>query len=526
MKKILINIGFVLALFSMLFTSCEEVEPEITEIEFERVFSPINLTARIRNMTAVELSWDIRDNVESYVVEISEDSLEFKSIIKTAEVTPDKLPYTAVLDGETQYSARIKGVSEGVADSKWSTIVFKTAAEDILPDVLPEDMDAKFVTLRWPAESEVTHFVINPGNVNRPITEDEVAAGAATITGLTGSTEYTVTLFRNDKRRGQAVFTTLIDVGNATRVYPEDDLSAVIAAAEEGETLVLYPGDYLVYSGKITIDKSISIIGLYPHEKPLLHVQFILENAVQSVEVKDVEMTGMYIDSDNAEAILDHAFQYGTDEVSYGSLSVVGCNIHDYNKSLFSAASSPNAKSSVESIVLDNSIVTNILTNSADFIDFRNGHVKNLKLMNSTFNNCAPGRDFIRLDDSSGSFPSSTSNVEIDHCTFYGVSNTDDRLLYVRFVENRLKVSNSIFAATTAYYTNQAKTAQPECSRNNYFNAPAFLPGGSSQSNAKYDLSSNYTTLDPGFADPENGDFTISNQDLIDDSIGDPRWLP
>src|SRR5690606_12161598 len=150
----------------------------------------------------------------------------------------------------------------------------------------------------------------------------------------------------------------------------------------------------------------------------------------------------------------------------------------------------------------------------------RNGHVKNLKLLNSTFNNCAPGRDFVRLDDSSGSFPGSTSNVEIDHCTFYKVSNTDDRILYVRFVDNTLKVTNSIFAETSAYFTNQSKTSQPECSRNNYFNAPAFLPGGTSQSGAKFDLSSNYTTLDPGFADPENGDFTVSNQTLIDNNIG------
>ena len=35
----------------------------------------------------------------------------------------------------------------------------------------------------------------------------------------------------------------------------------------------------------------------------------------------------------------------------------------------------------------------------------------------------------------------------------------------------------------------------------------------------------NYSTLDPGFADPASGDFTVSNQTIKDKNIGDPRWL-
>lgn len=31
-------------------------------------------------------------------------------------------------------------------------------------------------------------------------------------------------------------------------------------------------------------------------------------------------------------------------------------------------------------------------------------------------------------------------------------------------------------------------------------------------------------TLDPGFTDAANGNFKVSNQTIIDNEIGDPRW--
>lgn len=47
---------------------------------------------------------------------------------------------------------------------------------------------------------------------------------------------------------------------------------------------------------------------------------------------------------------------------------------------------------------------------------------------------------------------------------------------------------------------------------------------GSTVNNAQNDVSGKYTTLDPGFKDLENGDFTLSNEDLIYEKIGAPKW--
>lgn len=523
MKRKIKNIAYILGLFILISGGCKEVDPVIEDLEFDRVFTPVNVTAIIRNLTTAELNWNVRGDADHYVVELSEDSLVFGSIVKTVEVSPEQLPFRILLDGQTRYSARVKGVSSsGVQDSKWGMVTFKTDAENIFLPLDGANIGATTVTLKWPAGSDVTNLIIMPGGTSRIITAPEIAAGSATITGLTGETNYTVRLMRGTKQRGSVAFKTLIDLGGATPVYPENDLSLIIANAAEGDVLVLFPGEYLAYTGKITLNKSVSIKGLYPHNKPILHVQFVLEAGVQNVEVRDVDMDGTYLDPlTSLEVQLDHAFQYATTSVSYGSLSVNSSNIHDYGKSLISGAS-PNVASSVESISVTNCTVTNILAISADFIDFRAGHVANLSLKNSTFANCAPTRDFIRLDNSATAFPGRTSNVVIDQCTLYKVSTgISNRILYVRFTTNVMKVSNTIIAETGGMFTNQALSSQPEFSKNNYFNATAMYTGASP---IKIDASGTHTTLDPGFVNAAGGNFKVTNQTLIDNKIGDQRW--
>lgn len=512
MKIRLINIGFILALFSMFFAACEEVEPVIEEIEFDRIFAPVNLDARIRNMTAVELSWDIREGVDSYMVEISEDSLEFNSIIRTAEVAPGELPYTTVLDGETQYSARVKGVSDGVADSKWSTVVFETDPEDILPDVLPEDLEATFVTLRWPAGSEVTHFIINPGNVNRTITAEEKEAGAATITGLTGSTEYTVTLFRDSKRRGQVVFTTLVDVGTATRVYPEDDLLQVIASASDGDVLALFPGEYGTLENRLTIaiDKSISIRGVYPHDMPVIYGQLTCGATVTSIEVRNIIFRG-------ADA---GQFFNTVTGCNLGSLSIIDCDISGYTNNFIYN----NASGTYGSILVKGSYVHNIPGGGGDGIDFRGGAISSLTVENSTFANGF--RTFLRMQVECA--------TSFKNCTFYRISNVDNSNnngLFRSSGGGTFEVRNCLFVETgvqnptapqAGNFTRQASymVDAPEYANNNIYNCYNIFVGlytSASQVSA--------TELDPGFADPANGDFTVTNQTLIDENIGDPRWL-
>lgn len=531
MKKRIRNIISVLGLASLLFVACkDDIAPIIEELDFARVFTPIELTARIRNMTTVELNWTVNSSANSYVVEFSEDSLEFGNIIGTVNVNPDELPLSYKLAGETQYSARIKGINDsGIDESKWATIAFETDAENILFPIAEEDIQATTVVIKWPAGEDATHFMINPGNTERQITEQEITAGEATISDLIGETEYTVTMLKTDKQRGEVTFITLVDLEGVIQVHPEDDLSVIIAGAEDGDELILYPGEYLAYQGEIVLNKSISIKGLYPHDKPKLNIQFLVETGAQDITISDVEMIGEYIDATTSDDELQsYAFKYNSKDATFGNLIIQGCIIHNYEKSLFSSSSN---NFSLESLIIDNCIVSNFYNDGGDFIDFRMSYVAKLTISNSTFANCATenNRDFIRMDGSTKGNTyddgTRTPEIEVSNCTMYNVMNSGSsmkRFFYVRWSQHTIKSKNNLFAEMgISVYSNQSLTLQPECSYNNYFNADGYF---TDFAGIIIDNSSNYTTLDPGFVDAVNGNFTITNQTLLDNNVGDPRW--
>jgi hypothetical protein len=375
----------------------------------------------------------------------------------------------------------------------------------------PGDIKALEATFRWVANSNVTQIVLNPGAIIHIITPEEKIAGIATVTGLTSETVYSALLLNNTKTRGTATFTTGIDVGDNTLVMITDDLFQMIADAAPGDILLLEAGDYTAQTGTINLNKSITIQGLRNYDKPRLKVNFQINVGATDVNLIDLDLVG---DGTNLSDVVRY-----TEAGNYNSLLISGCNIHDFARSFIAG----NVTGSiVNTVTVENCIVTDILTSGGDFIDFRNSDVLNLTVKTSTFNNCAPGRDFFRLDDAGVSTQTGlTCNVLLESCTLFGVSNTTDRILYVRFQSNIIAVKNNLFADTSAYYSNQSKTdPNPTFLNNNYFNAPGFFDS----TKLLYDGSGTHTALDPGFVDAATGNFKITNQTLLDNQVGDPRW--
>lgn len=512
------SVGLVSAL--LLGGCSDDIDPVIEKLDFNRPFSPVELTAKVRNRTTVELNWTVKSNVDKYVIEIAEDELVFGNIIKTIEVTKDEVPYSVVLMGETTYSARVKSVITGKGDSKWSSVSFKTDSENIFNAVAAEDVKSTSVRLTWPAGSDVTHLVITPGDIRHDLTEGEIAEGAATVEGLTGETSYEASIYRNDRKRGTITFRTTVDLGDAIAVYPEDDLKAILEGANAGDVFALFPGDYAVSQGKINITQSIGIKGVRPDNRPVLHNQFVLGENV-SIEIRDIIAIGDGKD-EGGVSTTDHFIQIATSGVTaIGNILVDGCKISGYSKSLLAAGS---GTFSVNSVEFNNCVVSDILTSGADFIDFRSSAVAKLTLSNSTFYNCAVAREFIRMDNASA-FADVNPAIIIDHCTLYKVSvGSTKGVLYVRKAGNTSSIANTIIASTNTFYSTQSATTQPECDKNNYFEADDFLPT-SVVAKVLTDQSGNFTILNPGFANPDNGDFKVSDQTVIDNGTGDPRWL-
>jgi len=498
-------------------SACKKnIADEITDLNFSRLFSPTDVEAIVVNKTGVRLNWKKVSKAESYTIELFDNgNLDFSGTAARTipGITDKELPYTVSgLAGETNYSVRIKAVGEGADDSKWSSATFKTDAEQIFYAVDPADIEVHQVTLRWPADQVATQIILEPGNITHTVTAAEIAAGAATISGLTAETAYTAKLINGASTRGTVTFTTLIDLGGAIQVNPGDDLTSILESANDGDVFALMPGEYSTQD--ILVTKSISIKGARPADKPVLKGTIFRIKANAGLQLKDLVMDGTGSKENNQAIIYDEDLT-----TSYAAFKMEDCIVRNYTKGLFYVTT----KAWIQSVLLKGNIIYNIECNGGDFIDFRNGLATTFDFINNTVYNSALARDFFRMDAAgSTNFPSVRSIITINNNTFYNVSNGNNRrMLYIRLASHEITFNKNMLAATEGYYTNQSSTTIKEMSKNNYFNAPNFT--GSTTSGAKNDTG-DYMQLDPGFANAANGDFTVSNLTLKAGGIGDPRW--
>jgi hypothetical protein len=511
--------GLITALLlALVVSSCESYNEALLDgLSNSREFSPIGLTAVIRNQTAVELNWTTQENVDHYVVEFSADDPNFSTIYKTVEVTASQLPVRVQLEGETVYSIRVKAVTSGLADSKWNVTTASTLNEQIFLPVQPGDIEAKQATLRWVPNSTVTHLFLSPGSISRMITADEKASGVAVVTGLTPETDYIATLYNNTKKRGVQLFTTGIDIGTGILVTPTDDLFQKITDAPSGSILVFMPGDYTTQTGLIAVNKTLTLRGLKTDNKSKLKVNFTLGNNPANIsEVVSFSLIDLDLDGTDLSGGAITIDKVATTQL--GDVLISNCNVHDFPSQLIYGKESAKLKS----FTVDNSIIKKVnISGGADFIDFRAAYVEKVSLVKSTFDSCS-SRDFIRLDAASGlSGTTLATNVSIDACTIYVPTlPLSSRILYVRFLANTSTVRNTLFAVGSAVYASSSATAAPVFSNNNNFNSPNLMLAGS---NNRPDTSA--TVLDPQFVSASTGDFTVKNQTVIDKKIGDPRWI-
>jgi len=499
---------------SISFTGCkDDLLTEITTLDVPRVFSPTELQAIVVNKTGVRLNWKRVSNATSYTIEFFENAEFSGTPAKTiSQISFEQLPYTASgLSGETTYFVRVKAVGEGIDDSKWISATVTTDAEQIFKNVNADLLTASSVTLNWPAGEAATTITLTPGNITHAVTSAEIAKGEAVISGLTPETTYTAKMTNGSKVRGTMSFTTLLDLGGAIKVSPSDNLATVFGSANAGDVFALMPGTYNV-NAEVIISKSISIKGAKPSSKPVVNGLVFKLRGNAGLSLKDLNLTGAGATVSNQAIIYDEA-----SDNPYGALSVQDCEIQNYDKGMLYV----NVKARIEAVTFSGNIFKNITGTGGDFIDFRNGIANTLLFENNTVYNSVEARDLFRMDGGgSTNFPGVMSVITIRTNTFYGVSKAN-RFLYIRLASHQIHFTKNLVAETGGYHTNQASTTITTMSNNNYYNAPNFT--ASATSGAKNDTGP-FTTLNPGFANPAAGNFTISNVDLKANGIGDPRW--
>lgn len=524
MNKILRRISYTLGMCALAFTavSCDDEAEELTSVEYDRLFAPTELEIRIQDRTNIRASWECLSDADaqSYTIELFANDPNMACEGTATETYTDikENPYVITgLAGETTYSFRIKAVGE-TKESNWTTTVFTTEAEQIFQAVSDADITATSVTLRWIAGEEASTITVTPtkeGSTAAPVTytvtAEDIANGYATIDGLTPETPYKAVLKLDNRTRGTIEFTTSIDTGGMTLVAEGDDLVAAIEA-DKGEGLFLTGSTYEL--GDHTLSKAIAIAAA-PANKPIIHGRFIVNSDITSFT-----LTNLIFDGQNE---LDNVLQMSGATANLSTLTFENCEIRNMKKHLIYNG----VGATIGDIVINNCIWDNIEGNGGDGFDFREGDkLGSLIVTNTTFSNGV--RTFLRCQ------AELSGNISFTNCTFYNIctfnnSNNHGLFRITNGANSTFTVHNCIFYGIGftgasgnmgVWARTGSNMAGTESYANNYwFNSPN-LWGALHAS----DHESVATEADPGFADAANGDFTISNEDMIYYQVGDPRW--
>ena len=517
-------------------TSCSDPDEPITSVEFDRLFSPTELEAKVQNTTGVKLTWFAISAAEQYQVEFYADdaNMQFSGTPIAFTTTPSEgaqsgrtecswvLP-AGKLEGETTYSVRVKASGKGM-ESKWSGTTFETGTEQIFFDVPTTDISKTSVTLRWPAGTNVTRIdVQKSGEVlqSHQLSASEIAEGAATITDLNVESTYTFYIYNGEKQRGKIQVQTL---PNYTPVASAAELLSALEDAEPGEVLMLTENAVYDFTDAAALGKEEAV-------KSIKIDKDIVLNTNNGATIKGVyfqlfggaslEFANITLDGEGGSG--DQAFNY-KDAGNYGKLYIHDAEIKNYTKGFFYI----NVAAVINEITIDKCLIHDIECNGGDMFDCRAGGYNTFNLTNSTIYNSAAKRDLIRMDDASSSV-TATPVITVDHCTLYDVGNGDAnyRLLYVRFVGNTISWTNNVVANTNNKrgFSNQKNTAIPTFKNNFYFNTVNLISAGSTADATItfFDEEGTEVTANP-FKDAANADFTVVDEKIKDKDAGDPRW--
>ena len=520
MKKIFYSLYmFGAAILCLVAVSCSDVLEELTDVSYDRLFSPTGLEVRVRSQVNATVNWNTVNKAERYVVELyMGETVQTGTLVKEEQSTANTITFSK-LEGDEKYAVRVKAVGASIPESKWAEKAFKTDAEQIFHDLDLNLLKATEVTLTWPAGEDVQTIKVTPG-ASRALTTTEIAEGKVVLTGLTPETAYTVNLLRGTKTRGTITFTTIIDLGDAKPVYADatqEELTAIFDALEAGDKVCLLPGEdgsSVFPTMAVTLKVPCSVMALVT--KPVTTgISFTIDTDVAGdISIADLNFVGTK----------DNAFITVLNMAAGSNVKVSGCKIDTYKNLLLETDASTDVN--LGDMTFDNCVVTNISGRGVDF-QKKKVHFATFNFQNSTVYQACSGQDFLRFDYASkrvGAVYNVTNN------TFYDVKASSKGLFYIRsnnagdqaFTCN---VSKNIFAfssdVTDVFFSEDGKTDNVILSDNYYFNATSLID--SSVSGGKvYDTGGK--VADPGFKDAANGDFTISNQDINYCKIGDPRW--
>lgn len=488
---------------------------------------------------------------EYYVFEVSKDSLyegvENANIIKFGEdksLTSSPVVLSG-LDGDSKYYMRVKAMSSTSNESKWvyykDGSSFKTKAEQIFNNVEATDLFEDHVNLSWTPGADVTHITYANTNDAENIqtinlTDEEKAAGKYTLGGLNPTSTYTITIYKNDVKRGQLQVTTPAAMPAANFKYSLasdvtvisqdliDEIAEKAKAAAGNETnysatIGIPAGAKVALYGindsdggktNVTIPDGMSVtfFGLAGGDAPTINLDKNLDIAGSHAFIKfqNVKMeengAGYFINQSKACTVSEFTLE--------------NCEVSNLKTSFFRLQGS-DAKS-IGKLTLKNSIFTNLCAGYG-FIHIDagsgKGHLDNVEIDGCTFNSiCVTGKVFIYSNNTD------MQDITIKNSTFYNCNGNGQFFVDfgkdAKFGPNTFTIEGCIFGKSADEATNKNIRSKTPATVANSFRTTDFFKVIKGVNDTEFSS----TQL---FKDPANGDFTIK-AGTLKEKAGDPRW--
>jgi hypothetical protein len=345
-------------------------------------------------------------------------------------------------------------------------------------------------------------------------------------------------------------------------VNPGDDLIAAIANASSGDIIVVKPGVHKANFDTVTQEnanilingKSLTIKGERFTNKPVIYIRAIdISGEIGELTFENIEISGLPVDAktliedptaEGEEMVGSYFVNLTPDLVSLGKLTIKGCKIRNLHRAVIRG---DRAEHNVNEITVDNCIINDIRSGSSYGV-FRlqsNLKLNTFTLKNSTLYNVQVG--IIQSENTPADFP---KTVTVENCTFYNIGGGTNSRYQFDFKSStalNFTMRHNILGKTNAigleedfdilgWRFNYEGTTATRMIANNI--APDFVVLGNSEvyqgSYADITWSQNQynLNLDPGFADPANGNFTLPDDSPLREAslegkvLGDPRWDP
>ena len=487
---------------------------------------------------------------EYYVFEVSKDSLyegvENANIIKFGEdktLTSSPVVLSG-LDGDSKYYMRVKAMSSTSNESKWvyykDGSSFKTKAEQIFNNVEATDLFEDHVNLSWTPGADVTHITYANTNDAENIqtinlTDEEKAAGKYTLGGLNPTSTYTITIYKNDVKRGQLQVTTPAAMPAANFKYSLasdvtvisqdliDEIAEKAKAAAGNETnysatIGIPAGAKVALYGindsdggktNVTIPDGMSVtfFGLAGGDAPTINLDknFDIAGSHAFIKFQNVKLeengAGYFINQSKACTVSEFTLE--------------NCEVSNLKTSFFRLQGS-DAKS-IGKLTLKNSIFTKLCAGYG-FIHIDagsgKGHLDNVEIDGCTFNSiCVTGKVFIF------SKKTDMQDITIKNSTFYNCNGNGQYFVDFNtdtFGPSTFTIENFIFGKSADEATNKNIRSKTPATVANSFRTTDFFKVIKGVNDTEFSS----TQL---FKDPANGDFTIK-AGTLKEKAGDPRW--